>query len=181
MFHLPTARELALLCFARSPTRVALRAALCFCNRLPNVALNGDYPTSRVRIPLPSLRQFVTPPLICLLLYLSPVALGVTSWQVTVTSNCPAHLPTLVVTYALRCSMGIAIPRVGLAYVKGRKCVGRSYCLPPSTGDPYVYLRGRQVPAVGTQAICNGVTQRGIRLLKPIPPSAKLMTLRLMH
>ena len=31
---------------------------------------------------------FVTPPLICLLLYLGPVALGITSWQVT--SNCPA-------------------------------------------------------------------------------------------
>ena len=33
---------------------------------------------------------FVTPPLICLLLYLGPVALGITSWQVT--SNCPAQL-----------------------------------------------------------------------------------------
>ena len=33
---------------------------------------------------------FVTPPLICLLLYLGPVALGITSWQVT--SNCPAKL-----------------------------------------------------------------------------------------
>ena len=30
----------------------------------------------------------ITPPLICLLPYLSPVALGITSWQVT--SNCPA-------------------------------------------------------------------------------------------
>ena len=31
---------------------------------------------------------FITLPLICLLLYLGPVALGITSWQVT--SNCPA-------------------------------------------------------------------------------------------
>ena len=41
---------------------------------------------------------FVTPPLICLLLYLGPVALGITSWQVT--SNCPAWGAAPPIEYA---------------------------------------------------------------------------------
>ena len=82
------AKELVLFCVAAShPSRFP--AAVCFSSQFSNerslVSLHRHMFASHCLL-------FVTPPLICLLLYLGPVALGITSWQVT--SNCPASLST---------------------------------------------------------------------------------------
>ena len=78
------AKELVLFCVAAShPSRFP--AAVCSSsqsfNELSLVSFHRHMFASHCLL-------FVTPPLICLLLYLGPVALGITSWQVT--SNCPA-------------------------------------------------------------------------------------------
>ena len=71
----PSERIGPVLCYPFPPSR--LPCALRPRNQPLNVPLTGDSASP--------------PPLICLLLYLGPVALGITSWQVT--SNCPAQLP----------------------------------------------------------------------------------------
>ena len=64
---------------------------MCFLSQFSNVAGNELSLVSLHRHMFAShCLLFLTPPLICLLLYLGPVALRITSWQVT--SNCPAEL-----------------------------------------------------------------------------------------